>query len=200
VIVFSRSSTAALELLGRKAVHAAGVHLPNQASKRAASRGNAGAVRAAIGGGFALLRVADWDEGIAVAPVRRLRSPSAALNAKLTWIGREAGSGARQCLDQLRGERKPPARVAASHRGVAEAIKQGWADAGVCVRLVSDEAGLDFFSVQREAYDLCLAGDSRRDPKLQAIVAAVRSTRYRSTLAELPGYDTAVSGEIATVN
>ena len=56
--------------------------------------------------------------------------------ADLRWVGREDGSGARQCLDELLGgRRKPPRRLASDHRGVAEAVRSGWADAGVCLRL-----------------------------------------------------------------
>ena len=42
---------------------------------------------------------------------------------------------------------------------MAEAIRAGWADAGVCLRLVSDQAGLDFLSIREEAYDLCFSAD-----------------------------------------
>jgi len=41
--------------------------------------------------------MARWLEGIAVSPTKKLRSVSAAQNTPLSWIGREPGSGARQC-------------------------------------------------------------------------------------------------------
>jgi molybdate-binding protein len=97
-------------------------------------------------------------------------------------------------LDELLHGRQPPRRVALDHRGVAEAIRCGWADAGVCVRLVSEEAGLDFIRVRDEAYDLCLPANFKRDRRLAALVEAVRLTKYRRLLGELPGYDSKDTG------
>src|SRR5262245_47736775 len=66
LIVLQRSSHAALELLGEGLVHAAGVHL----SRAEVPEGNLTSVRDLLraGGDLRLLRVADWDEGIALAP------------------------------------------------------------------------------------------------------------------------------------
>src|SRR5262249_55566731 len=146
LLAFPRSSQDALALLGRGAIHVAGVHL----TARAAPEGNAAAVRTRLGTGFCLLRLASWQEGLAVSPHRGVRSVQAALRANLRWVGREQGSGARLCLDQLLGGHREPRRLARDHRGVAEAIRNGWADAGVCLRLVSEEAGLQFFPVREE--------------------------------------------------
>jgi molybdate-binding protein len=69
----------------------------------------------------------------------------------------------------------------------------------VCLQLVSDEAGLDFVSLRQEDYDLCYPLDCEGDPRIQALVEAVRSSSYRRTLADLPGYDTAATGDIERV-
>ena len=90
-----------------------------------------------------------------------------------------------------------PGALAADHRGVAEAVRSGWADAGVCLRLVSEEAGLDFLGVRQEAYDLCFPTRWEGDPRLQALVQAVRSPAYRRSLGELPGYDSTAAGGVA---
>jgi molybdate-binding protein len=89
--------------------------------------------------------------------------------------------------------------MASDHRGVAEAIRSGCADAGVCLRLVSDEAGLDFLTVREEAYDLCFPTQWENDPRIQALLDAVRSVAYRTALGELPGYNTAETGELQRV-
>jgi molybdate-binding protein/DNA-binding XRE family transcriptional regulator len=193
VIVLPRSSRQALSLLGQGLVHAAGVHL----STCAAADANAAAARECVGSPFELLRIARWQEGLALAPGIGVRSIQNALRAGLRWVGREAGSGARQCLDQLLGRRPAPKKVARDHRGVVEAIRCGWADAGVCLRLVSEEAGLRFFSVQEEIYELCLPAGTEGDPRLSAIKNAVRSLEYRRLLADLPGYDSAECGHIS---
>lgn len=187
-----RSSGAALALLGEGLVHAAGLHL-------GPGDGNAAAVRERLGPGYRLLRVARWEEGLCLAPGLGLATVRSALNPGLRWVGREEGSGARQCLDELLGDRrKPPRRIATDHRGVAEAVRHGWADLGVCLRLPAEESGLDFLDVRRESYDLCFPAALESDPRLMALVAAVRSPVYRRALAALPGYDPLEAGEVVS--
>jgi molybdate-binding protein/DNA-binding XRE family transcriptional regulator len=201
LIVLTRSSRAALELMARGLVHAAGVHL----ARSDESEGNTGAVRPILntqtGQDYRFLRLADWDEGIAMAPGLNLGSVGAAVSAKLRWVGREPGSGAQQCLDELLDQAKPRhprPRVhhAHDHRGVAEAVRAGWADAGICLRLTSDEANLSFLSVRQEAYELCFPDALAHDPRLASLVDVVRSASYRRILGELPGYDTTRTGEL----
>ena len=193
LIALPRSSRAALALLEQGLVHVAGVHLAR------AGIGNLGTVREALGSGYVLMRGAQWEEGVAFSGGRRLGSVRAATRAKLRWVGREAGSGARQCLDELLGHRPPPRRMANDHRGVAEAVRAGWADAGVCLRLTSEEAGLGFLSLREEAYDLCVLDASRDDPRIRALLSTLRSAPYRRLLGELPGYDSRETGEIQNV-
>src|SRR5262249_6110005 len=94
------------------------------------------------------------------------------------------------------GDRRPPRRLASSHRGVAEAVRCGWADAGVCLRLVSEEAGLDFLRVREEAYDLCFPECWEADPRIQTLLQVVRSPAYRRALGELAGYHSAETGDL----
>lgn len=195
LLVVARSSSEALRLLGRNLVHAAGVHLAKAGQKR----GNAAAVKKQLGSGYTLLRVARWQEGLALTPGLGIQTVGGALRKKLRWVGRETGSGARQCLDELLEDRETPRREARDHRGVAEAIRCGWADVGVCVRLVSEDAGLQFLGVRDETYDLCFSSESADDPRIQALVSAVRSESYRRLLGELPGYDTREAGELENI-
>jgi molybdate-binding protein len=88
-----------------------------------------------------------------------------------------------------------PRRLASSHRGVAEAVRCEWADAGVCLRLVSEEAGLDFLRVREEFYDLCFPSRWEADPRVKALLRVVRSASYRKALNDLPGYSSAETGE-----
>jgi molybdate-binding protein len=148
-----------------------------------------------------LLRVADWDEGIASAAALRLRSVKAAIGSRLRWVGREPGSGAAQCLDELLGRSQQRRRLerppwAQDHRGVAQAIRGQWADAGICLRLVSEEAGLSFLSVRQEAYDICFPDALADDPRIKLLIGVVRSAAYRRMLGELPGYSTGQTGEL----
>lgn len=202
LLVFPRSSRRALELLRQGLVHAAGVHL--------ACAGPGGSNSQAVGdileGGrrFELIRMADWEEGVAVSPSTGIKSVRSAVRGDLRWVGREEGSGARQCLDEILKNDKGSKSlsgipIAGNHRGVAEAIRQGWADAGVCLRLACEEAGLDFLAVRQEAYDLCVPSDFLGDPRAVALIRIVQSTAFRRILGELPGYSTVSSGEIQSV-
>jgi molybdate-binding protein/DNA-binding XRE family transcriptional regulator len=195
LIALVRSSLEALRLLRQGLVHAAGVHL---ASAREAG-GNAAVVRQALGSGYHLLRVARWEEGIASHPALRLTTARSALRPGLRWIGREPGSGARQCLDELLGERPPPRRLAADHRGVAEAIRCGWADVGVCLRLAGEEAGLAFLGIREESYEICYPEAMSEDRRIRSLAQVVRSATYRRRLGELPGYESSEAGALQRV-
>ncbi len=202
LIVFQRSSGQALDLLRRGLVHAAGVHLAKAGDRE--SNGRVVGNLLGAEGRYELLRVADWEEGVALAPSTGIKSVRAAVRGTLRWIGREEGSGARQCLDEILGEHKTggvsrPLPTAGDHRGVAEAIRQGWADAGVCLRLTSDEAGLDFLAVRREAYDLCFSAQAADDPRIRALLRVIRSASFRRILGELPGYSTERTGDLQIV-
>ncbi len=195
LIAFGRSSRSALALLKDRTIHMAGLHL----SRSSDPEGNLVAVRESIGPGYALLRVARWEEGIVFAPGLGLASAREVARSKHRWVGREAGSGARQCFDELTDGRRPPRRTATDHRGVAEAIRCGWADLGICLRLTGEEAGLGYLGVREEAYDLCFSEDSEDDPRIRALIQAVQSRSYRRSLGDLPGFDPTDGGEILRV-
>ncbi len=195
LLIIPRSSGAALDLLADSRAHLAGLHL--QGEQR--GDGNADAVRSRIGAGFALIHVARWQAGLAISPGNKARTVGSVVRSRLRWVGREPGSGARQCLDELRPGKRPPAHLAANHRAVAEAIRAGWADVGVCVRLVSEEAGLRFLKVRDESYDLCCPRGALADPRVVALLNVLQSESYRGLLAELPGYQPLNTGEVRDV-
>ena len=191
LIALTRSSREGLGLLAQGMVHAAGIHLArsgDEASNEAAAKAVLPAAR--------MLHVADWDEGAAVSPHLQLKSLAALSHARVRWIGRDRDSGAGQCMTEIMKDRPWPRHLAHDHRGVADAIKSGWADVGVCVRLAGEEAGLDFVQIRTEAYDLCFDSASTQDPRVQALIAVVRSSDYRAHISELPGYFAKHSGEV----
>ena len=85
------------------------------------------------------------------------------------------------------------------HRGVAAAIRCGWADVGVCIRLVCEEAGLSFIKVREEAYDLCVAASAENDPRLRKLMDVIRSPALRMQYGALPGYRLANGGDVGRV-
>jgi molybdate-binding protein/DNA-binding XRE family transcriptional regulator len=196
VIVLPRSSQEALSLFGQGLIHAAGIHL---ATNRA-PRGNERAVRQHLQTECQLMRVAHWQEGLAVSEAAGVRSVGSALRCQLRWIGRHEGSAARQCQDELLGHRPAPKRKARDHRSVADAIRNGWADAGICLRLVSEEAGLRFLPVRQEIFEWCIPGGGPDEVLLQAFRNAIQSLSYRQLLRDLPGYDPRECGEVQWIN
>lgn len=199
LLPLTRASGQALDLLRRDLVHVAGLHLQDPDTPR----GNRRAVRELLGRGYKLLRVTRWQEGVALAPGLGLRSIGQAVAANLRWVGRAEGSGARRCLDWILAGRRPlPSgyhHAAADHAGVVATIRTGWAQAGVCVRLPAQEAGLPFLIAREEDYDLCYREEAEDDPRIRALLVAVRSRAYRRALAELPGYRSERTGDLVSV-
>jgi molybdate-binding protein len=145
-----------------------------------------------------LVRVAAWEEGLAVRPSLKATSVGELARGRAHWVGREEGSGARLCQDEALGTRPAPKRTAPDHRTVAAAIKCGWADVGPCVRLATEEAGLTFLKMHEKNYDLCFRRETAGDPRMAALLATLRSREYRSKLSELPGYRTDHTGEVVS--
>jgi molybdate-binding protein/transcriptional regulator with XRE-family HTH domain len=198
VLPLLRSSAQALELLGQGLVYAAGVHVTAAAGRST----NDDVVRARLGAGYRLLHQLRWESGIAVVEGRRERSVAALLGAKVRWVNREEGSAARQTFDTLLASQRRPAgydHVVRDHRAVATTVASGWAEAGVCIRPTAAEARLSFIPVHQEAYELCVPDILMDDPRISALLAALRSTTYRQLLADVPGCDSAHTGEVRAV-
>ena len=192
LLVFPRGGRAALELLRQKLVHVAGLHY----STAEAPDRNAETVRMQLADGGQLLRLARWESGIALAVGDTSRSVDAVARRTLRWAARESGSAARECLDALLGQRCFEGREVAGHASVAEAVRTGWAEAGVCVRLSAEEAGLNFLPLRTETLDLCFSSALQADPRIQALVRLLRDRACRRLISELPGYDARETGEI----
>jgi putative molybdopterin biosynthesis protein len=192
LLVFLRGGGEALDLLKRGVVHVAGLH---RATTTRPDR-NMETVRARLGSGFQMVRAAHWQEGVAVSPDTRTRSPRAVVRTARRWALREPGSAARECLETLGGKRRLPGRTVRSHAAVAEAVRGGWADAGVCVRWAAEEAGLHFLPVRTELLDFCFPAGLARDPRVRALLQLLRSRSYRQLIGELPGYDTRETGAL----
>jgi len=192
MLVLSRSSRQSLQLLRDGLVHVAGLHL---AESRTPEK-NAEVAKEILKVPFRLLRVANWQEGLALAPGLGLKTVSQVIAAGVRWIGREPGSGARQVMDEVLHVKVAPSHVAKDHQGVVEAVRSGWADAGISVRLVSEEAGLQFINVRDEAYDLCVPEASMEDPRVRALIDVIRSNSLRNMFGDLPGYDVKDTGEL----
>jgi molybdate-binding protein len=192
LLVFPRGGRAALELLRQRLVHVAGLHLSTDEHPGR----NAESARAQLGGEGRLLRLTRWKSGLALAADDHSSSVKSVARRPLRWAAREPGSAARECLDELLGSRSFSGREVNGHAAVAEAVRAGWAEAGVCVQLSAIEAGLNFLPVRTEALDLCFPAAFQRDPRLQALVRLLRTRACRRFISELPGYDARETGEL----
>ena len=63
----------------------------------------------------------------------------------------------------------PESRVH-GHSAVAEAVRAGWASAGVCVQLTAQDAGLHFVPVRTEMLDICYSDSLAHDPRMLALI------------------------------
>jgi len=195
LLVFPRGGRTALELLKQGLVHVAGLHY----STEDAPDRNAETVRNQLGRDCRLLRVAKWESGIALAADDACRSPESVARRSLCWAARETGSAARECMDNLLGQRHFAGREVNGHAAVAEAVRAGWAEAGVCVRFSAAEAGLNFLPVRSEILDLCFPTVFQHDPRIQALVRLLRDRNCRRLISELPGYNARETGEMLVV-
>jgi molybdate-binding protein/transcriptional regulator with XRE-family HTH domain len=198
VIPLTRASRPALSLLESGLVHAAGLHWSEESARDA----NASVVGKTLGRGFRLLHLARWQEGVALGAGLRARSRSALVKGPVRWVAREEGSGARRCLDRLLEGRRPVRsfrHLACDHRGVALAIRGGWAEAGVAVRLAAEEAGLGFLALQKEDYELCYSNALVGDSVVTALRRALRSVVLKKLYRDLPGYEVRRMGEERSV-
>lgn len=194
VLPLLRSSNEALDLLQRGLVHVAGVHLTDRRGESA----NDQVVKSRLGGGHVLIHQLRWDAGIAVGGGRSERTLRALLRANVRWVNREEGSAAREAFDRLLGSGQRPKgyqQIARGHRAIAEAVSSGWAEAGICIRPSAAEARLAFITLNREAYELCVSERNVDDPRLVALTATLRSRRYRQLVADVPGCESADSGD-----
>lgn len=124
-----------------------------------------------------------------------------------TFINRQKGSGTRILLDyELRNAGIHPREIrgydreATTHIAVALAVKSGEADAGMCVFSAAKALGLPFVPVAKEQYEIAVRKDTIGDPRIAALIDAIRSQRFRETLVNLGGYDTTRTGEQRTVS
>jgi len=196
LLVFPRGGRAALELLRQGLVQVAGLHYSTQESPTR----NAAEVRAQLDAECVLLRLAQWEAGIVLASDDRSQSTESVARRPMRWAAREPGSAARECLDELLKGRRFSGREVGGHASVAEAVRSGWAGAGVCVRFSAEEAGLNFLPLRREILDLCFPAALQHDPRIQALVRLLRARGYRRFLSELPGYDAQCTGELINLS
>lgn len=122
-------------------------------------------------------------------------------------INRQPGSGTRVWLDvHLRAAGISPESIVGydqeetTHMGVARAIAEGRATAGIGISAAATAYGLSFVRLGRERYDLVVPVGSWESPAIEAIRAVVVSQAFQSAVAALGGYDMSETGNEILVN
>ncbi|HEX3001901.1 MAG TPA: molybdopterin biosynthesis protein [Methanoregula sp.] len=119
------------------------------------------------------------------------------------FINRQKGSGTRMLLDyELKKAGIDPAvipgyeREVTTHIAVALAVKSREADAGLCVFSAAKALGLSFVPVAGERYELAVRKEQEGDPRVAALIEAIRSPEFKTILERLGGYETKETGMI----
>jgi len=121
----------------------------------------------------------------------------------VTFINRQAGSGTRILLDyNLSRAGLDPGRIKGygqdefTHMAVAVAVLSGRADAGLAIYASAKALNLDFVPVTTERYDLVIPEKFWADPKIQTLLAVVRSDEFKAAVQKLGGYGLDQTGEL----
>lgn len=120
---------------------------------------------------------------------------------EIRFANRQTGSGTRVWLEsQLRSARVRPEQIPGfdreepTHYGVARAIANDEANAGVGILAAARSQGLEFIPLTKERYDLVFPASAMEQDALQILLKLVRSPRLKDAIEPLGGYDTSESG------
>jgi len=196
------TSDAALGALARREVHIAGAHLLDEAS----GEFNVPFARSAVQGDSAVVvNFARWEEGLLVArgnPLRIRGVPDLA-RRRITFINREAGSGARKLIDRLLHDEgietkriRGYERVARGHMAVAHAVALGAADAGIATRSAAAALGLRFLPLSEERFDLVVPKQLIAAQGVARLLDALATRAFRRELESLAGYAADRTGDV----
>ena len=119
------------------------------------------------------------------------------------FINTRRDTPSRTVLDTLlAAERIDPSEVSGylqevhDSPAVAAAIRNGFADAGICTSSIASASGLRFVPVAYEDYELAVRRELLTDPRIGMLIALIRSPTYRALLGKIGGYTTEKTGMI----
>lgn len=148
---------------------------------------------------ISLICIADRIQGI----VSRTKIDKIEDLEKVRIINRQKGSGTRILFDHILKEKgldpkkiKGYEREATTHSAVAIAVKNGTADAGICVYSSAKSYGLEFTPFGKERYEFAVKTELLKDERLEIIIRILNSEAFNNRLHLLGGYDTRDSGQI----
>jgi molybdate-binding protein/DNA-binding XRE family transcriptional regulator len=192
-----------LEMLESGLVHVAGIHL----SRETSGEDNVETIRARFPRERMLvINLTRWRQGLVVAPGNPLaiRNGAGVLRPGLKLARREEGSAAHKLLSVLlarEGVDHPTLSgpYAAGHAEVAQLVRCGAADFGVAIESVALAAGLGFVPLAEERFDLVVPAAMAETAPVSRLLQALEDPAFKTEMAHLPGYDTALVGHVTTV-
>ncbi len=156
------NSMAALHSLCRGEAHIAGMHLYDPKT----GEYNIPFVRQVLAGRKAvIITLGVWEEGLLVQSgnPKGIKTVTNLVDAGVTIVNRELGSGSRMLLEQTLQQEQVPfyavhgfEQIVKSHQDVAEAVASGMVDAGISTASVATTFGLGFVPINQSRYDLVI--------------------------------------------
>jgi molybdate-binding protein/DNA-binding transcriptional regulator YhcF (GntR family) len=195
-----RGSLGGLMALAQGSADLAGVHLWDEPTDSY----NTPYVRRLLPGRrLVMLHLADRSLGLIVPAgnPQELKTLADLTRPDVVLINRQRGSGTRVWLDaQFKALAVDPDSIAGydrealTHLGVASAVAEGEATAGLGIHAAAMAYGLGFVPLTQERYDLVIPESVWRAEAGQALVQMVRSDRFKSEIATLGGYESSETG------
>jgi putative molybdopterin biosynthesis protein len=89
--------------------------------------------------------------------------------------------------------------LAFGHAEVAQMVRTGAADVGVAIESEALAAGLDFLPLTEERFDLVVPALLADSPPVSRLLDTISDPNFRAEMAQLPGYDSELSGHVTTL-
>ena len=148
--------------------------------------------------GLVLVHVAAIEQGIAS---QEIITPDELTSLK--WINTRKDSAMHMIFDKLLDSRGiDPSRIdgykheVGGAQAVAAAVRNGFADAGMCTSAIAEANGLRFLPVATENFELAFHHDMLGDPKIHELVSVINSPEFRGILSGSGGYGTEMTGRV----
>jgi putative molybdopterin biosynthesis protein len=198
-------SIAGLVALRSGSTHVAGTHVLDSAS----GTYNDVAVRRYIPDArIALIAFAQREQGLIVARGNPLglRSLGDVVARRARYVNRQRDAGTRMLLDALltrdgftAAQIEGYDRLEFTHLAVAALVADGSADCGLGIYAAARALGCDFVPLATEPYELAVNAEALDDPRIEALIAAMRDPDLRAAIDALGGYDAAHAGDVRMV-
>jgi putative molybdopterin biosynthesis protein len=121
----------------------------------------------------------------------------------VSFVNRQRGAGTRVLLDyhlELKGIESGAIRgynqEEYTHLAVAAAVASGRADSGMGIAAAAQALDLDFVPLFDERYDLVIPVEYYHGELLAPLFQVLQEPAFRQAVAQMPGYDVSVMGEL----